>query len=154
VDPSPQRRACADELMGGRADVRAPSASASDGRADIVIEATGNPALIDAAIAWAAPSSRIVVASFYGRRRAAIDLGDAFHRRRLTLIASQVSTIPPRLGARWTAARRFDLVCDLLGDRALDGVLAPPVPFEDAPRIYAMLDTAEDPLPCHVFEYG
>jgi 2-desacetyl-2-hydroxyethyl bacteriochlorophyllide A dehydrogenase len=153
VDPRASRRAAAQALLPSARIVDDGSAR-PDARADVVVEATGDPRLLDVAIAWAAPCGRIVVASFYGRRRAAIDLGDAFHRRRITLVASQVSSIPPRLSSRWSSARRFAIVDELLGEPKLDALIAPPVPLSDAAGLYARLDGGEDPLPCHVFEYG
>lgn len=124
-----------------------------DGTADVVIEATGDPRVLDAAIGWARPEGRIVVASFYGTRRAPIDLGDAFHRRRLELRASQVSSIPPRLRERWSPARRWLFVLSLLHERALDALLAPGVPFAQASALYAALDSDADVPPGHVFVY-
>jgi threonine dehydrogenase-like Zn-dependent dehydrogenase len=143
IDRRSKRRAVA-EALGARASV---------GPADLVVEATGDPAALDSAIEIAAPHARIVVASFYGNRRAPIDLGNAFHRRRLTLVSSQVSSIPPRLSARWHVDRRFGLVEELLGEPKLDLLIAPPVPFESAADLYASLDREDDVLPCHVFEY-
>lgn len=151
VDPSPARRASAMKLA---PNLRVVESDVPDGRADVVIEATGAPAALDTAIAWAAPMARIVVASFYGLRRAPIDLGDAFHRRRLTLLASQVSSIPPKLAPRWDYARRFAIVEDLLGEPLLDALIGGAVPFERAPELYARLDANQDTPPCHVFEYG
>lgn len=119
--------------------------------ADVVIEATGEPRMLDVAIAHA--SARVVVASFYGTRRHAVDLGAAFHRKRLALIASQVSAIPPRLAPRWDYARRFELVVSLLRDARLDALITR-VPFDDAPALYRRLTTQEDAPPCHVFEYA
>jgi hypothetical protein len=119
--------------------------------ADIVIEATGDPAMLDAAIS--AARARVVIASFYGKRRAPVDLGDAFHRKRLQLVASQVSAIPPSLSPRWTLDRRFELVAKLLADERLDALITR-VPFEDAPALYARLASDPDPPPCHVFEYA
>ncbi len=127
--------------------------AAADGTADVVIEATGDPRMLDAAVAWARPEGRIVVASFYGTRRAAIDLGDRFHRGRLELRASQVSSIPPRLRERWTPARRWMFVLSLLRERALDALLAPPVPFDRAAELYAALDRDANVPPAHVFVY-
>jgi threonine dehydrogenase-like Zn-dependent dehydrogenase len=124
-----------------------------DGTADVVVEATGDPRVLDDAIAWARPEGRIVVASFYGMRRAPIDLGDAFHRRRLELRASQVSTIPPRLRERWTHGRRWMLVLTLLHDRVLDALLAPPTPFDRAAELYASLDAGIELPPAHVLVY-
>jgi 2-desacetyl-2-hydroxyethyl bacteriochlorophyllide A dehydrogenase len=151
IDPRPARRASAERLVPA---AHVLTNATPDGSADVVVEATGDPGVLDDAIAWAAPSARVVVASFYGRRRAPVDLGDAFHRRRLSLVASQVSSIPPRLGARWSAERRFGVVEDLLGEPGLDALIAPAIAFERAPELYAKLDRDEDTLPCHVFEYA
>ena len=128
-------------------------ALATHDEADVVIEATGDPRTLDAAIQHTAPGGRVVVASFYGSRTAPIALGDAFHRRRLSLVASQVSAIPPRLAPRWTHARRFEVVRKLLREPVLDALIAT-TPFAEAPELYARLDAGnDDGPPCHVFEY-
>ena len=145
-----KRRAAAQALV---PTARVEPDAEPDGAADVVVEATGDPRVLDAAIAWARPEARVVVASFYGTRRAPIDLGDAFHRRRLELRASQVSSIPPRLRERWSPARRWRLVLSLLREGALDALLAPPVPFAEAAELYAALDTDADVPPAHVFVY-
>lgn len=150
IEPGAKRRAAARALVPS---ALIEAAAEPDGGADVVVEATGNPALLDVAIAWARPEARIVLASFYGARRASVDLGDAFHRRRLELRASQVSSIPPRLRERWTPARRWLFVLSLLGERALDGLLAPAVPFAQAAELYAALDRDGDVPPAHVFVY-
>jgi 2-desacetyl-2-hydroxyethyl bacteriochlorophyllide A dehydrogenase len=149
VERSAKRRAAARALV--RSAV-VEAEAAPDGTADVVVEATGDPSVLDTAVAWARPEGRVVVASFYGKRRAPIDLGDTFHRRRLELRASQVSSIPPRLRERWSPARRWLLVLTLLHERALDALLAP-VPFGDAAALYASLDTETDVPPAHVFVY-
>lgn len=149
IERSEKRRAAARALVRS---AMIESDATPDGTADVVIEATGDPHTLDAAVAWARPEGRIVVASFYGARRAPVDLGDAFHRRRLELRASQVSSIPPRLRERWTPARRWLLVLTLLHERALDALVAP-VPFAHAAALYASLDTDADVPPAHVFVY-
>ncbi|MDB4941525.1 MAG: Threonine dehydrogenase [Labilithrix sp.] len=152
VEPGARRREAARVLVPSALVLAAPEA---DGSADVVVEATGNPALLDVAIAWTRPEGRLVVASFYGTRRAAIDLGDAFHRGRLSLRASQVSHIPPRLRERWSPQRRWLFVLSLLRERALDALIAEPVPFEEAPvqALYRSLDTDTDLPPAHVLRY-
>jgi threonine dehydrogenase-like Zn-dependent dehydrogenase len=150
IERSETRRAAARALV---PPAMIESDAEPDGTADVVVEATGDPHVLDAAIAWARPDARIVVASFYGKRRAPIDLGDAFHRRRLELRASQVSSIPPRMRERWSPARRWLFVLSLLHERALDRLLAPAVPFARAADLYATLDTAVDVPPAHVFVY-
>jgi len=123
------------------------SASSPDGihvpaMADVVIEASGNPACLELAIALARDEATIVAASFYGARVAPLGLGSDFHRRRLTLRASQVSRLPPARAPRWSFERRFALVCELLKDPVLDRLLEPPTPFDDAPAAYARLANA------------
>jgi 2-desacetyl-2-hydroxyethyl bacteriochlorophyllide A dehydrogenase len=81
---------------------------------DLSVEVSGNPAALNDAIALTAFSGRIVIGSWYGRKRAAIDLGGSFHRSRIKMIASQVSTIAPELAARWDKARRFGLAWEAL----------------------------------------
>ena len=47
-----------------------------------------------------------LVASWYGTKEVSLPLGSEFHRRRLTIRSTQVSTIPARLSDRWDAERR------------------------------------------------
>src|SRR5690606_2911712 len=57
---------------------------------------------------------RVVVGSWYGTRRAAVELGTHFHRGRLTVRSSQVSRINPALAGRWSKARRLAFALELL----------------------------------------
>jgi 2-desacetyl-2-hydroxyethyl bacteriochlorophyllide A dehydrogenase len=87
-------------------EARAALAGRDDGGADLVLELTGDPAALDAALALTGREGRVVVGSFYGRRRASVDLGTHFHRGRLSLVSSQVSRLSPALGGRWNRPRR------------------------------------------------
>jgi threonine dehydrogenase-like Zn-dependent dehydrogenase len=138
VEPSPRRRQAA--LALGADDVRSPGDDGAQGEFDVVIEATGDPACLDRAIAHAAVEAVVVVVSFYGERRSPLALGSEFHRRRLQLKASQVSRIPSHKSARWDTHRRFALVVDYLSDARLDALLDMPVPFAEAAAIFARLD--------------
>jgi 2-desacetyl-2-hydroxyethyl bacteriochlorophyllide A dehydrogenase len=150
VEPSARRRAAAECLdlraVGPGVDPRAD--------ADVVFEATGDPAVLARAIAHARPEGTIVVASFYGARAAPVPLGAEFHRRRLTLRASQVSSIPPSMSARWSLQRRFELVTSLLHESVLDALLDPVVAFDDAPAAYARLREAPGDALQVVFGYA
>lgn len=137
VEPGERRRAAARALG---VDAEAPAERAPRGDADVVIEATGNPAVLDRAIAHAGLEATIALASFYGARTSPVGLGESFHRRRLTLRSSQVSRLPPGKAPRWDGERRFALVTALLGDATLDALLDPAVGFDDAPAVYARLD--------------
>jgi threonine dehydrogenase-like Zn-dependent dehydrogenase len=126
---------------------------AVDARADIVIEATGNPTALDAAIACAGPEGRIVVVSNYGARTHAVHLGARFHRQRLTIVSSQVSAIPADRRVRWSTQRRFELVRFLLKDPRLDRLVDHVVDFCEAPRVYRELQLKPDAWLQTVFVY-
>jgi 2-desacetyl-2-hydroxyethyl bacteriochlorophyllide A dehydrogenase len=150
VEPSAARRDAA-RTLGVVA--LAPGDMPATPLADVVIEATGDPATLDRAIALAGPEATIVVASFYGRRAAPVALGSDFHRRRLQLRSTQVSTVPPSHAPRWSFARRFDLVRSLLAHPVLDALIAT-VPFDRAADVYATLDGAPGHAAQTVFVYG
>jgi 2-desacetyl-2-hydroxyethyl bacteriochlorophyllide A dehydrogenase len=81
---------------------------------DLIYELTGNPHALNTAIAYAAYEGRIVLGSWYGNKPCAIDLGGRFHRNRIKVIASQVSSIASELQGRWTKDRRFTVVYKML----------------------------------------
>lgn len=85
------------------------------GGADLVYELSGNPQALNRALRISGYAGRVLIGSWYGTKRALdLDLGAAFHRQRLTLKSSQVSTIDPHLSGRWSKSRRIDLAMMLL----------------------------------------
>lgn len=85
-------------------------------RADLVYELTGNPSALNDAVQRTTFDGRIVVGSWYGTKTTSLDLGGHFHRSRMEIISSQVSTIDPSYRGRWTKERRMSVVLDLLSD--------------------------------------
>ncbi|HEX2222207.1 MAG TPA: zinc-binding alcohol dehydrogenase [Candidatus Limnocylindria bacterium] len=108
--------------------------------ADVVIEASGNPAALQAGIDSVAFGGTVVVASWYGARPASLDLGRAFHRRRVRIVSSQVSTLDPALSSRWTHERRTGLVMRLLTELPLAELISHRFPLHAAPDAYELLD--------------
>ncbi|OGO21252.1 MAG: hypothetical protein A2Y54_07740 [Chloroflexi bacterium RBG_16_51_16] len=84
--------------------------------ADLTIECTGNPVALNHAIRSTAYSGRVIIASWYGENSTPLDLGSTFHRSRIKLISSQVSTIAPELSGRWDKERRFNFAWKLLAE--------------------------------------
>jgi len=72
-----------------------------------------------------------------GLAEVAVPLGEAFHSRRLRLLASQVGEVAPSHRVRWTRSQRLAAALELLTDPALDALLAPAVRFEDLPAVWA-----------------
>lgn len=114
--------------------------SRSAGRGmDLVIEASGNADALNTAIRCLGFQGTLVVCSWYGTKPAALSLGDAFHRRRLRIISSQVSSVDPALAPRWDRERRCDLARRLLSRLPLDGLISHRVPFERAAEAYRLI---------------
>jgi 2-desacetyl-2-hydroxyethyl bacteriochlorophyllide A dehydrogenase len=108
--------------------------------ADLVFELSGNPAALDLAIAAAGHEARIVIGSWYGQKRASVDLGGRFHRRRLRLVSSQVSHIAPALSARWDRTRRFEAAWNALAEIDTLPLISHRFPFGDAQAAYELID--------------
>jgi 2-desacetyl-2-hydroxyethyl bacteriochlorophyllide A dehydrogenase len=114
--------------------------SALDQGADLTFELSGNPAALNDAIALTAFSGRIVVGSWYGEKPAEIDLGGSFHRSRIKLISSQVSTISPELSARWDKSRRFDVAWKALERIKPEKWITHRFAIHEAAQAYQILD--------------
>ena len=107
---------------------------------DLTFELSGNPNALNDALALTAFSGRIVIGSWYGEKRAPIDLGGAFHRSRIKLISSQVSTIAPELSARWDKPRRFEVAWETLKRTQPQKWITHRYSFEKARDAYQLLD--------------
>ena len=81
---------------------------------DLIYELSGNPAALRQAIDLAGFDSRIIIGSWYGTKPVNLDLGGKFHRQRIRLISSQVSTLAPNIRGRWTKSRRIALAWRML----------------------------------------
>ncbi len=108
--------------------------------ADLSIELTGSPSALDAALALTRFSGRVVIGSWYGEKQVRLDLGGSFHRSRIRLISSQVSTIAPELSARWDKPRRFEVAWDSLARLRPEKWITHRIPLENAAEAYELLD--------------
>ena len=106
----------------------------------IVIEASGNPDALRSAFGLLAHEGTVLVASWYGNKDVSLPLGHEFHRRRLTIRSTQVSSIPVGLANRWTRERRTRAVVDLLAELPLDRLATDTFAFGDAGDAYAAID--------------
>lgn len=111
---------------------------------DLTLELSGNPSALDDAIALTAFSGRVVIGSWYGEKRAPIDLGGAFHRSRISLISSQVSSLSPKLSGRWTKARRFGVVWDALARIRPERWITHQFGVGEAAEAYRLLDESPE----------
>ena len=127
--------------------LREQVAEATGGRGTpLLVELSGAPAALEAGLALLAHEGTALVGSWYGTKPVSLPLGAEFHRRRLTLRSSQVSTIPAAQSGRWDVRRRRDAVRQLLGQLPLSAVATSEFAFTDAAAAYAAIERGEDGL--------
>jgi 2-desacetyl-2-hydroxyethyl bacteriochlorophyllide A dehydrogenase len=122
--------------------------------ADLVVEASGSGDALASGLGLLRREGTALVASWYGSRDVALPLGGAFHRRRLTIRSTQVSTIPARLSASWDRRRRLRAARDLLSELPLEQLTTRTFAFEDAGAAFAAIDRGEPDLIHAALAYG
>ena len=120
--------------------IEALRAALSEDGADLTLELSGNPAALDAALRSTGFAGRVVLGSWYGTKPVQLDLGGAFHRSHIRLLASQVSRIDPALTGRWTKERRLAFAWDWLARLRPSAWITHRFDFESAGAAYALLD--------------
>ncbi|MCY4410272.1 MAG: zinc-binding alcohol dehydrogenase [Caldilineaceae bacterium] len=165
VDPLPHRRRLARRLGasqaidpgGGDGPETLQEALADGGEqhgVDLIYELSGQPAALDAAVSAAGFDSRIVVGSWYGTKPATLQLGGSFHRNRIRLISSQVSTIAPQLRGRWTKARRMESAWQLLAKLPSEELISHRFPLEQADEAYRLIDSCPEQTLQVILDYS
>lgn len=120
---------------------------------DLVFELTGSPSALNTAIEHTTFSGRIVIGSWYGQKHAEIDLGGSFHRSRIKLISSQVSSISPELSGRWDKPRRFEVTWQALERIQPAKWITHRFALKDAAKAYQLLDENPQETLQVVFDY-
>ncbi len=123
----PQLRERIAELTGGRGP-------------DAAVNCSGSEAGLQLGLDTLCFEGTLVEASWYGSRRVSLELGAAFHRRRLRLVASQVSRVAAALGPRWDKRRRLELALALLPALDPSGWITHRFKLERAQEAFELLD--------------
>lgn len=114
----------------------------------IVFHTTGSAAGLQGAIEAAAFEGRIIEMSWYGDAPISVNLGGAFHSRRLQIISSQVGHVAPSRRASTTHKDRLALALSMLDDPALDTLVTGELAFERcAAELPALLNGPATRLP-------
>ena len=152
VDPIARRRELARSLG---ADEVLASGDALDGAdLDVAIEASGHVGALDQALRSVAFGGTVIVCSWYGTKAVPLSLGGPFHRRRLRIVSSQVSTIDAALQPRWSHGRRLALARDLLPRLELKSLVSHRFPIDQAASAYALIDAHPEETVQVVLTYG
>lgn len=151
VDPLPQRRALG--LALGAHAVASPDECGEYGVFDLTYEVSGAPDALNTALGLTGYAGRVVIGSWYGVKQATLDLGGAFHRSRIRVLASQVSTIDPRWLGRWDKVRRLDVAWEMLRCIDVSRLITHRLSVEQAPDAYRLLAEAPASALQVLFDY-
>lgn len=121
--------------------------------ADLTYEVSGDPDVLNMAVACTGFAGRIVVGSWYGTKKSELALGGRFHRSRMDLRSSQVSTIAPEYRGRWSKSRRMQVVLALLESNDFEQLVTHSYPVSDAPRAYQELNVGDPALLQPILRY-
>lgn len=121
--------------------------------ADIVFELSGSPSALDLAVELTAYSGRVIVGSWYGSKRAEMNLGERFHRNRISIVSSQVSSISPKFSGRWDKARRYSQAWRMINKCQPEQFITHRIPFHSASEAYRLLDECPDEAVQVIFDY-
>jgi 2-desacetyl-2-hydroxyethyl bacteriochlorophyllide A dehydrogenase len=112
------------------------------GTEDFAVEVSGSAAGFRLALSSCGFSGRLVIGSWYGTgtRGQAFDSFDtAFHRNRVRIVPSQVSTIDPSLTGRWSRARRLAEAWEAIRFLRPGRLITHRVPFSRAADAYRLI---------------
>jgi threonine dehydrogenase-like Zn-dependent dehydrogenase len=123
------------------------------GWADLSFELSGNPDALNSAIEVTGYAGRIVVGSWYGSKQTDINLGGYFHRSRIKITSSQVSSISPEFTGRWDKRRRLDLALRFLRKIKPSGLITHRFDINLAAGAYQLVDNKPDQVIQAIFEY-
>jgi 2-desacetyl-2-hydroxyethyl bacteriochlorophyllide A dehydrogenase len=108
--------------------------------ADLTYELSGDPGALDQALAITGAHGRVVIGSWYGTKRANLDLGGHFHRSGIRLLGSQVSTIAPHFSGRWSKGRRLKVAWDMIRKQKPERYITHRFPLKEASAGFNLLD--------------
>ena len=119
----------------------------------LVIDASGNPDAPAMALNMLAHEGTLLIASWFGTKPVVLPLGGAFHRRRLTIRSTQVSTVPARQSGTWTRSRRRQETVALLTELPLAQLCTDFFDFGHAAEAFRAVDQGKPGLMHAVLNY-
>lgn len=119
----------------------------------LVIDVSGNPQAPAMALDMLAHEGTLLIGSWFGSKPVVLPLGGAFHRRRLSIRSTQVSTVPARLSGTWTRSRRRRETVALLSELPLAQLCTHVFDFGDAAEAFRAVDQGLPGLMHAVLDY-
>lgn len=152
-----QTRRCVAQALGVTfalaVDVTRNLGQQSGGTQDLVLHTSATSAGLQLSLDLLRPEGTVVDLSWYGDTDVRVQLGGAFHSRRLGIKASQVGTVSPSQNGSRTHAERLALALQLLQDDSFDALITGESPFEELPDFMPGLADGTRPAICHTISY-
>lgn len=119
-----------------------------------IFNASASQAGLQMAIDMAAFEAKIIEMSWYGDKKVSLNLGGAFHSKRLQIISSQVGHIAQ--SRRWTHSYsdRMQEAMQLLKDANLEVLLEPEIAFEALPSHLHDIFNKNSSALCQLVKYN
>jgi 2-desacetyl-2-hydroxyethyl bacteriochlorophyllide A dehydrogenase len=149
AEPQAWRRAMASSLGA----IAAAPEDLVDERVPLVIDASGNPDAPAMALNMLGHEGTLLIASWFGTKPVVLPLGGAFHRRRLIIRSTQVSTVPTRLSGTWTKSRRRQETVELMAGLPLAQLCTHVFDFGHASEAFRAVDEGIPGLMHAVLDY-
>jgi threonine dehydrogenase-like Zn-dependent dehydrogenase len=86
----------------------------------------------------------VVLGSWYGNKAARLHFGESFHRKRLRIVGSQVSSLSPALTGRWSKGRRLDLAWRMVRRTRPSRLITHRFDLGEAEKAYDLIDRGSD----------
>jgi threonine dehydrogenase-like Zn-dependent dehydrogenase len=138
------RKFGATPLLAAGGDLAVAIRDLTQGRcADRIIELTGAYAALHEAIRLAGVDGTVVAAGFYQGPATALALGEEFHHNRVTLVSSQIGSLPLELRDRWSRERLHQTVMKLCAASRLDPMplVSHLIPAASAAEAFQLVDS-------------
>jgi threonine dehydrogenase-like Zn-dependent dehydrogenase len=149
AEPQPWRR----EVAGSLGATAVAPEELTEQEVPLVIDASGNPDAPAMALNMLAHEGTLLIASWFGTKPVVLPLGGAFHRRRLIIRSTQVSTVPARLSGTWTRSRRRQETIELLAELPLAQLCTHVFAFSQAAEAFRAVDEGAPGLMHAVLDY-
>ncbi|OFI38599.1 dehydrogenase [Arthrobacter sp. SW1] len=120
---------------------------------DIVFHCSATSEGLHRSLQLAGDEAKVIELSWYGDTPVNVPLGEDFHARRLSVIASQVGVVAKARRHRRSTKERLETAVRLLEDPAFELFLSQDTSFADLPRTMEKLSKDGGGSACHVVSY-
>lgn len=122
---------------------------------DTIFHTSASEAGLQMAIDHLVKDGQVIELSWYGTNKVNLQLGENFHYKRISIKASQVSTIPPHMQGDWNFEKRKKYCIEMIEKCPSLEYLIEMVPFSKAESFYSLLRKGKlSGGPIFIFDYS